>query len=235
MALISDVCNNVLALLKVLSPGDTPSAEDQGIVLTFLNQLLENWNTQGFDIFSYTNFTASLTGGTGTYSIGNGATFNTPRPAKIAAANVIFSGVIQPLKIVGVKEWSQRDEPALQAQKSKLLYYDNQFPTGNLNLWPVPSGAVSTTLDLYYWEPLGDDFVLSDTFTFPPGYQKAITYNVAVDCQDIFGVELSQAALAIASSSKQEIQGLNVSNDFGMEFPPQAQPQQPQPQPQQAQ
>lgn len=224
MSLISDIVNDILALLTMLSPGDDPSPEDQAVVLRFLNSLLENWNTQGLDIFSYTNFTNALTANTGSYSIGSGGTFNTPRPAKIAAANVIFAGVISPLKIVGVKEWAQRDEPAMQAQKSKLLYYDNGFPNGNLHLWPVPSCAVSTTLDLYYWEPLGDSFALSDTFNFPPGYQKAITYNTAVDCQDIFGKQLSQSSLSIAASSKQEIQGLNLSNDFGMELPPQAPP-----------
>jgi hypothetical protein len=220
MSLISDIVNDVLALLKILSPGDDPSPEDQAIVLRFLNSMLENWNTQGLDVFSYINFTASLTGGTGSYTIGTGATFNTPRPAKIAAANVIFAGVIAELKIVGVKEWAQRDEPAMQAQKSKMLYYDNGFPNGGINLWPVPSCTVATTLDLYYWEPLGDSFALSDTFTFPPGYQKAITYNTAVDCQDIFGAQLSESALSIAAASKEEIRGLNLSNDAGMEMPP---------------
>ncbi len=69
-----------------------------------------------------------------------------------------------------------------------------------INLYPKPSCAVATSIDMYYWEPLGDAFELDDTFSFPPGYQKALTYNTAVDCQDIFGRQLSQATLAIAAA-----------------------------------
>lgn len=224
MALISDICNNVLSILGILSPGDDPSPEDQGIILVFLNQMLENWNTQGRDIFQYLNFQQTLSSGTGSYSMGTGATWNTPRPAKIAKANVIFAGVSHALKIVGVSEWADREEPGLQAQRSKILYNDNGFPSVTINLWPKPSCTVATTIDLYYWEPLGDAFVLSDTFSFPPGYQKALTYNTAVDCQDIFGKQLSEAALSIAAGSMAEIGTLNLSNDFGMEFPQPAAP-----------
>ncbi len=216
----AQIVNDVLTLLGMLSPGDDPAPEDQDVVLRFANSLLENWNTQGLDVFQYINFVASLSSGVGSYTMGSGATWNTPRPAKIAFANVLFAGVNHPLKIVGVDEWAAREEPGLQAQRPKILYNDNGFPNVAVNLHPLPSCTVATSIDLYYWEPLGDAFGLNDQFSFPPGYQKAITYNTAVDCQDIFGRQLSQATLSIAASSKAEIQGLRLSNNFGMENPP---------------
>ena len=212
----------VLNLMGVCPVGDTPSPEDQQLVSDLGNQLLDNWNTQGLELYSYTNYQKALVANQGTYVMGTGAAdFNTPRPAKIAKANVITAGVSTPLKIVGVTEWSERPEPGIKGQRPLVLYNDNQFPTTNISLSPIPTCAVATTIDLYYWQPINEAFALTDVFSFPPGYAKALVYNLVVDaCEGPYGRPIPPGVASIAAASKAELKGLELSNVVAAEFLP---------------
>jgi hypothetical protein len=54
-----------------------------------------------------------------------------------------------------------------------------------LHLNPVPSAA--DTLVLYTWQQLSRFAATSDTFDLPPGYARAIRYNLALELAPEYG------------------------------------------------
>ncbi len=61
---------------------------------------------------------------------------------------------------------------------------------------------------------------LDEDFDFPPGYFKAIRYNLAVDLAPEFRRDVQPAVADIARQSKGELIALNVSNRAATEAPP---------------
>jgi hypothetical protein len=60
----------------------------------------------------------------------------------------------------------------------------------------------------------GIAYVCSSTFSLPPGYGRALRYNLAVELASEFGAALDPTVSAIAQSSKADLRQLNVSNDL---------------------
>lgn len=83
---------------------------------------------------------------------------------------------------------------------------DSAYPNANLYLWPVPD--VAYTLRLTSQKPFSRFVNLTDAVSFPPGYSRAIRYNLAL--------ELAQysAALppAVADIARESLMLLKIAN-----------------------
>jgi hypothetical protein len=207
----NEVILEALLLDGVIYPGQTISAEAQATSQFGLNNLLSEWNAQGLAIFSIVKNTGfALVNGTADYTIGAGATINTARPEKIEAWNVYdASGAANGGEPVDAKEFASRsDDRTLTGARIEMLNYDPAFPVGTVHLYPIPSGG---TLELWVWEQLAtiSDFTLA--LVFPPGYLKAVIYNLARDLAPKFGREVPQTVERIAGETKQTLGATNTS------------------------
>jgi hypothetical protein len=295
----SDIVTSALVLINEATPGETLNVDevfDGGVVF---NALLAAWNLVETHVFNIVNYQGTLTGGTGAYQIGVGATapgFNTIRPVKIESAGVILGGVRTELQIINSLKWAQLHDKAATALVPELLYNDNNYPLATLNLWPKPSGT--PTLDLYMWGEFssvtnwkytdlvvdasnqnqvtsaGRPFTSADIgnfinignqvvgfsagryainsvaagkatlsgnvgltgttggiavydqiVDFPPGYLKAIRYNLAVDLAPEYGRAPDPSVEQIAVASLAALRAMNESNELGTEQAPPAPPQ----------
>ena len=125
----------------------------------------------------------SLTIGTQTYSIGPGGSgvfAGSTRPVTIQSANWILAsnGISNTIKLLSDEEWSEIDEKVIHAILVKQLYCDYAFPTSTLKVRPIPTE--DGTLDLFTWQQFSNFPDLVTDVTFPPGYDLAIIYNLAV-------------------------------------------------------
>ena len=206
----NDIIIDALGLLGVIYPGQTISSEAQTTCQISLNNMLSEWNAQGLAIFSIVKATFALVNGTSDYTIGTGATFNTARPEKIEAWRVWdAAGAANGGEPVDAKTFTARaDDSSLTAARIEMLNYDAAFPTGTIHLYPIPNGG---TLELWVWEQLAQiaDFTLA--LAFPPGYQKAVIYNLAVDVAPKFGRPLDPTVKMVADSCKATLGGTNIS------------------------
>jgi hypothetical protein len=102
---------------------------------------------------------------------------------------------------------ANKSTPSLLPQ---VCYVEESFPDISLTFWPVPTQA--NPVVLYLWQALTQFSDLTSQFTFPPGYPRAIRYNLALDLAAEFPCDLTKLPLVqkIAANSLAAIRGLNV-------------------------
>lgn len=209
----NDLITTSLKLLGAIGTGETPTAAEIADGLSRLNSMLDSWNAERLMIFTITRQVFSLTAGQQTYTVGSGGDFNVARPPRIDRISIIsLTNPAQPLELpmeqltdVG---WQNIPVKNVSSTLPLQVYDDGAFPLRNLNYWPIPSAAVNTAL--YYWTQLSQFADLTTDYTFPPGYQQALEYGLAVHCAPMFGLTTPVEVAAIAITSKQKVENFNA-------------------------
>ena len=201
-----------LKLLGVVASGESATADEATDAFDALNDLVASWATERLTIYVTARTSYTLVASTATYTIGSGGTFNQARPLWIPYAGVIESGGTSeyPVEVLNLSQWAAI---AIKTQTSTFptkIYYDNAFTSsrGTINVWPVPT----TTPALILYTPTAL-VVFADrttSYNFPPGYERALRYNLAVELAPEYGVPLDGVIAAIAAESKGNIKRANI-------------------------
>ncbi len=180
-----DAIRDALLELGAVDPTDDVPPEIQALGVTRGNAILDQWNAEQQATYNVT-FSSGLvfTPLLSPHTIGpTGATFTvSKRPVRILGANVQLSSgtslVNVPIRIRDDAWWLKQPVPNLQQTYPTDLYYSPDYPNGALYFWPTPTVAYGVQLEVAY---ILGSLVPSDTFTFPPGYQRAFTTTLAED------------------------------------------------------
>lgn len=201
---VQNLIKSSLRLIGVLSVGEEPTAQENQDALQVLNDMIDSWSNENLMIFHKVLQTQTLTADQQVYTAGSGGDFNITRPMKIEDPIIRLTNGADsndyPLKVISQKEWSLITEKNTDADIPQLLFYEDNFPLGNVYLWPKPNSA--KTLLFYSWEPLTTYSDLTTTLSLPPGYQRALRYNFALELAPEYGVQASQEIVGIAMESK---------------------------------
>jgi hypothetical protein len=212
---LRDLLRSSFRLIGTLHEGQGPNLDDITDGLTVLNSMLTTWSVDRLNIFEIRRDVYTLTAGQQTYSIGVGGDFVAARPIRIDRAAVIFSpGGLQPelpLSSLTVRQWEDMTVKSVASTIPTAMYADNAYPLCHLNLWPIPTGALP--LVLYTWAALTTGLTsaaLDTALSFPPGYEDAIRYNLAVRLAPEWDKKLRADVLDLARESRVFIQSLNA-------------------------
>lgn len=206
-----DLVSASLRKIGAIASGESVEAASSSDALDELNRMLATWSTEGLLVYSKVRETFTLTGGTGAYSMGTGATFNTSRPIKIVDAAISISNLEYRMRIITVDEFARVALKSLQGIPG-YLYPEGTYPNETLNFYPVPTTGY--TFVCYSWKALTSVASLSTTISFPPGYEDACIYNLAVRLAPEYGRPLDQAVVEIAVNTKAAIKRLNSKPQF---------------------
>lgn len=212
-----ELIQSALRLLGVIASGESLSAAEATDGLAALNDLLDSWSTQELLVPTRIREVFPLVANQQTYKMGVGAPdFNTARPIRIENALLQYSGVSPvlelPMDILNKEEYAAILLKSLSSTIPLSLYEDNAFPYDNLSVWPVPQ--TSYNLVLYSWKPLADLASLTTELSLPPGYQRALRFNLAVDLAPEYGKEPSATVIAEAVASKGNIKRVNLKPSY---------------------
>lgn len=207
-----DLIQSSLRLIGVLASGETASGAEASDALAILNDMIDSWQTERLMIFTTSRLTFSLISGQQTYTVGTGGNFNTPRPIRITQAGIIsLNNPAQPLEIpieyLTTPQWAAIPVKNIQSALPTKVYDDGAFPLRNLSYWPIPNTAVDTAI--YPWVALTSFADLTTDYTFPPGYTKALRYNLAIDLAPEYGMNLPPEVAAQAIASKAAVKSIN--------------------------
>lgn len=193
----------------ILTKTETPSGDEANDALYSLNGILESWANDSMLIYAraWENFT--LTGGTGEYTIGASQMFNTVRPTLIVEAHVRQGTIDSPIQIISDEVYNSYIQMKTSPGLPYWLNYDNGYPAAKIRLWPVPTQ--SDTLYILSEKPL-TALSLDTTVSLPPGWERALIYNLAVELTPEYGQELSGEIVEIAKTSRAAIRRSIIKN-----------------------
>lgn len=206
MATVADIIRRSFSILGVVASGESIGAADQADALETLNDMLDSWATERLTLFATLRSELTLTAGLSPHTIGAAGTFNTTRPVRVDRASLLRSGSETPLAILSDAQWQTTQGKDTEGTPS-AVWVESSYPLVKLYLNPIPS--IADTLVLYTWQQLGRFADANATFDLPPGYPRAIRYNLAKELAPDFGVSLSGEALDIANDSLAKLKRLN--------------------------
>jgi hypothetical protein len=211
---------SALRFIGVLRTGQSaaPEAEADGLVM--LQSMIDQWQTERLMVYTINRNQFALTASQQVYTVGSGGNWNIPRPARIERAGVIVPGTYPtelPIRKISIQQWAQEYPAKTVTSSLPTAFYENGgFPLIEVTLWPVPSVATNS-IALYTWSPLQSFADLTTDYSFPPGYDLALRFNLGEMLWPMFvvnsksnanGMQL-QMVQQMAREAKQKIKTLN--------------------------
>ena len=211
-----DLINSSLRLIGVLASGEVPSGPESQDALLILQQMIDSWVTERMMTFTININEFPLVPSQQVYTLGSGGNFNIARPTRIERMSIVnLANPAQPLELpiemLSDEQWQTEVPVKLVTSTLPLYVYDDgAFPLRNLSFYPIPQVVVNTRI--YSWAPAISFTDLTTDVTFPPGYLKAIRYNLAVDLMAEFpgNPALFGQVAQIAAETKGKIKILNA-------------------------
>ena len=212
MAVVSTMILRSLRLTGEKIRGGSLTASEQTECLAELNSMLDSWSNERLMIFTLSQTSFALTASTGTYTIGSGADFNMTRPTKLM--DPCFTrdtdDTDMPLKIIDAPTYGTIIDKTLGFTTPQYIFYDYGYSatsTATIRLYPLPDTGL--TLFINTLQPLQAFSTMTHTVLFPPGYQRAIEYNYAVEASGGF-TNVDPSVAMIARQSKAAIKSVNL-------------------------
>jgi len=205
MSTVQEIIEDALRKANIVDPDDTIQANTLTKGLRVFGTMVEAFSIDEFLIYFHDEVNKTLTAGDGDLTIGTGGDFDTARPIKITNAWIPNVGQLDP---IGKNRYARIPNKTAPGTPS-MFWYNPEFPLGLLYLYPVQTSALSLYLNVVV--PLTAYTTLGTTVAFPPGYNKMIIYNLAVELGLEWGRELTPEVSAIAGATKRAIQTLNAA------------------------
>lgn len=211
----AELIRSSLRLLGVLAAGETPKASEEADALAALNGLLDSWSTERLLVYTQERAPFTLTANVATQSIGTGGSLpgGYARPTRIDRASIIPAGATEetPVTIASDAEW-QAAAGKTTYGTPHTLWWEGTHPALDIHFLPIPSAA--HTLVLYWQGQLQQVDDANSDVDFPPGYSRALRYNLARELAPEYGVQLAGEAMAIADESKETLKRLNARPSY---------------------
>jgi len=215
MATANEQINRALRLLGVLAEGETPSAATSQDALTAMNQMIDSWNTERLSVFCTQDQVFTWPSGEIIRTLGPSGNFVGLRPVLLDDAtyyrdpgtNVSFG-----IKFINQQQYDGIAVKTVTSTYPQVIFVNMGFPDITMTIYPRP------TRDLEWHfisvQKLSEPATLATELTFPPGYLRAFTYNLAMEFAPEFGVEPSEQVKRIAMTSKRNIKRINNPDDI---------------------
>lgn len=214
MATPSTMILRSLRLIGEKSVGGTLTSDEQTAYLADLNAMLESWSLERLMCYQVVEESKALTTSDGVYTIGSGGDWDTARPTKIVQAWIRDSdNNDSSLVIINANSYNSIVAKTTDGTYPEYLYYDGAFATGLATIYLYPEPSANLTLYISSWKQLQTFATISTTLVLPPGYQRAIEYNFAIEVAGGFR-PVSNEVIKIARESKAAIKSLNSPDIF---------------------
>lgn len=206
---VQEMLKAAMRTIGVLATGETPTAEELNDGMEALNTMLKSWAAQGIMVYASTEITVSLVASTASYSVGTGGTVAVTRPSTVLGGFIRDSGGHDyPINVISEGEYRGISEKATTSRPTSV-FYDPLYSLGYFRFYPTPNASETAYLDcLVPWTAFT---ALTDTVSFPPEYERAIKFNLALELAPEYGKEPSQFVLKSANEALNIIQAQNFA------------------------
>lgn len=188
--------------------GEAPTPDESTDALAWLNSMIDAWGLDNLTKYMLLRTAHDLTASTASYTIGTGGTINIVRPTEIRYAGLVLDDT-QSVPIEVSIDVLTDDQYAAWPDKTQTttyprgVWYDHNWSAGLGRVYPLPIPDNSLgELVLYTPVAIAEFADLSTTdYTFPPGYEDAIEYNLALRLAGPFGRSIPEFVAVHARAS----------------------------------
>lgn len=214
MASAGDQINRALRLLGVLAEGETPSAAMSDDALIAMNQMIDSWNTERLSVYATQDQVFNWPVSEITRTLGPTGDFVGNRPILIddstyfrdPGTNVSFG-----IKLINQQQYSGIAVKTVTSTYPQVMWVNMEYPNISMTIYPKPTRLLEW--HIVSVQELTQPATLATTLSFPPGYLRAFTYNLAMEIAPEFGVEPSDQVKRIAMTSKRNLKRINNPDD----------------------
>ncbi len=217
MATGLDFVTDAYARTGVFAPSEVLTAAASAQGLTTMNDLIDSWSNESLITFAIQEQAAPLQPGVWQYTIGPGGTWNMPRPLRVLTgpgrAYVMDSnGNRYPLEVIQRDQWNLIGN--IQNIGSNLptsLFFDpTGYPLATINVWPIPILPYMLFWDSFL--PLVEIPTLATTVTLPPGYNRALKTNLALELAPYYKPDSWQPPALLVKQAAQSLAAVKRTN-----------------------
>ena len=185
------------------------SADEINDGMDALNMMLKEWSTKPSGVYAVTRESQNTSGGTASYSIGTGETWDTAWPVRIVESFIRIGNSDYPVEIIDGRQYANRFLKSLQTRPSEL-YYERTYPAGTVFLYPAPD----TTYAVHLWshKPIAEYSSTATTIALPPEYEAAMLWNLAIVLAPEFVRMPSGIVMGRAASTYSSLKAINKVN-----------------------
>lgn len=219
-----DLIARALRSIGGLAAGETPSGAEELDAYATLNDLVDAWATQRLTIYQVCRQVFPLVNGQGTYTIGVGGEFDHARPLWIDHAGLLTTQdngeVLElPLELLTTQDWAEESGKDGTSSLPTALYNDYAYPWSSLTVFPAPDTS-GLEIALYLPTAVTAFADLSTDYDLPPGYARALRYNLAVELAPEWGRPLDPVVSALAVESLAWVKRANKRHDHVLSIDP---------------
>lgn len=208
-----EIITDALQALGFLGQNQTLSGAESSKGLRIANDFIASLNRERLMIFRTVRSTATWAASAQTRTIATGGQIALARPDRIIAAGRLDTnspvGEYPITVLKSILQYRRITQKAMTSELGQAIFYDAAYPTGTINIWPVPTTAF--TIALYLWARLSA-LVLADDVSLPDGYNRFLRTNLAVEFAPAFNMPVTQEMLMMANAAKENIKSLNIEN-----------------------
>lgn len=210
MTTANDLIYTAAKLIGAIQDGEALPAAVASSCLDRLNSMLDAWSIDRLLIYHVQQDSYSWPSNTQSRTIGPTGNFVASRPVKLERGSFFRDSSNQDFPVFVTEDRNAYDSIQVKSVTStypQMLFYDASFPNGTLYVYPKTS--VALTLFLNYYGALQSFSSLTSSFSLPPGYKALIEYNLAIWCQPIFNLVVSQDDKEIAGKTLAAVKKIN--------------------------
>lgn len=220
-ATAQETIEGALRLIGALSDGATASAQVLADGLFALNQMIDSWSVDRLMIYATQDQQFTWPANTQSRTLGPSGDFVGNRPIAIDDSTYYrdaSNGLSFPIKLISQAQWDDIPLKSLTNTYPNVMFINMDMPNITAYLYPIP------TKDLEFHfisaEELSQPAALSTTLTAPPGYLRALRYNLAVELAPEYGLDAPVSVQKTAINAKKSIKGSNYNRvDMAMDLP----------------
>jgi len=213
-ATVADLLTDSYLLTGILGGSQTLTPYQSTRGLRALNVLIDSWNANNIELYTIEQLIISVDSVQQSYTFGPGGDFNVPfRPPQIERmffrqlTTSPFNDI--PMTQLSAADWGNIRSKGIQGNIATYYYYDANFPTATVNIWPIPASAGNGDLYVQCYQQLNSNLKLTDLINLPPAYYGALQYNLAIMLNNQAGFDTLAQVLALAGTFKKSLERNN--------------------------
>jgi hypothetical protein len=202
--IVRDLIKASLRKLGVLASGEEPSASEAQDALTALNAMIASWRTQSLIAYAVLPEDFAFVAGQKSYTMGPGGDWDTVRPIRVEKVQMTYTtDSPQPLNLgitmIDLDQYQNLVVPDTTSTIPQFVYVDDNFPLRRLFFYTVPQNVYP--VQVFSWRSITQFPDINTTISLLDGYERALTFNLALEIAAEYGAEAVAAAGLIANQA----------------------------------